>query len=437
MKVEKDNAILVFPVVSGVIGAIAVFTLAPTEIVTIIVSVGLILVGGILGFLASQRHEQALEKMAGPAKMHNHSAGQQQYASSGNDAGAAIGNLDEVCLQAMPVWSEQVENARSQTENVIRDLTDQFRDLLSKLEETISVSTNISGANSMQGDNVVSVLNESESNLNQVVESLKVALQAKNEMITHIRGLTQYTDELEKMATDVAAIAAQTNLLALNAAIEAARAGEAGRGFAVVADEVRKLSSLSSDTGKQMSEKVNVISAAIASASQVVEASANQDFQTVNDSESAIHDVLNRFHQMTSSMSQATEAMQTIGQQIRDEISNVLVSLQFQDRTSQILTHVCKSLDALFKHLQQAKNEIQRGSQVRIDAQQWLKDMELGYTTREQRQIHQAKTTTSTNSTVKVKPSSPSPSNTTKKLNKPASNAAPTAKSADDSITFF
>lgn len=436
MKVEKDNTLLLFPLVSGVIGAVAVFSLAPTDMITIIVSVGLVILGGVLGFLASQRHTQALQKAASPSiQSTNYNTGR----TSTNFSSNAIGNLDEVCLQAMPVWSEQVENARSQTETVVQSLTDQFRDLLTKLEETIAVSTNVSGVNNMQGDNVVSVLNESESNLNQVVESLKVALQAKNEMITHIRGLTQYTDELEKMATDVAAIAAQTNLLALNAAIEAARAGEAGRGFAVVADEVRKLSSLSSDTGKQMSEKVNVISAAIASASQVVEASANQDFQTVNDSEAAIHTVLDRFHQMSSSMSQATEAMQTIGQQIQDEISNVLVSLQFQDRTSQILSHVCKSLDALLRHLKQAKTEIQNGSSVQIDAQQWLKDMELGYTTREQRQIHQSKTMTSNNSTAvsKARPSSPSPSGQNGSKTSPPKKAASPAGKSDESITFF
>jgi methyl-accepting chemotaxis protein len=223
-----------------------------------------------------------------------------------------------------------------------------------------------------------------------VIKYLKSALASRGEMLAAVRGLTVYNEELKSMAAGVAAIASQTNLLALNAAIEAARAGEAGRGFAVVADEVRKLSSLSSDTGKRMADKVEIINAAIQSVSSAAESAAVHDQEAVKESEQAIEGVLSSFNGLTSQLAQSSELLRAESVVIHSEIADSLVALQFQDRVSQILVHVRANLDELHQELGRYQQARDGGGQAQaMNVATWLTEMEKTYTTSEQRSIHQ------------------------------------------------
>ncbi|MDO7896015.1 methyl-accepting chemotaxis protein [Pseudomonas sp. K18] len=299
----------------------------------------------------------------------------------------ASAQLNEVVLGAMPIWAKQVESSRQQTETAIVSLTSRFTGISSRLEDTVQASQLAAGELGGSGSGgAVQVLAQSESELVQLIDILRTAQTSRDETLAQVRNLTAYTGELRTMAADVAAIAAQTNLLALNAAIEAARAGEAGRGFAVVADAVRSLSSKSSETGQQMSAKVDIINTAITQLVQAASSGADQDSHSVSASEESIQRVLERFKSVTGRLADSAKLLQQESFGIRDELTEVLVSLQFQDRVSQILSHVRDNIEDLHVHLQQASQSPDQA--VGIDARQWLARMETTYATDEQRRNH-------------------------------------------------
>lgn len=313
-----------------------------------------------------------------------HSGNTQTQAGSSTQHAAFSRDLMQLFLQAMPIWTKQIESSRSQTEEAIVALSSRFSGLYTKLEQTVADAEAAQTSGGKSG--ALSVMTQSQSELTQVINSLKLTQRSRDDMLTQITKLTDYTGELRTMATEVAAIAQQTNLLALNAAIEAARAGEAGRGFAVVADAVRTLSSQSSETGQKMSSTVDIINAAITKVVQVAGSAAQTDAQSVSQSEASIQQVLDRFATVTEQMSASTAQLQQQNNDIRHEISAVLVALQFQDRVSQIVSHVRDNITALHQYLQQCEQDPEQ--RLTLDAKTWLKQMEQTYATDEQRRNH-------------------------------------------------
>lgn len=288
-------------------------------------------------------------------------------------------DLADVYLQVIPVWTKQIETARAETERSVSALVELFSGMAATLETTVRASGRAAEQLNGQGaDGIVSAVNQTSAELAQVVSAIKTARQSRAGMVDE----TKYAEELKVMAESVQQIALQMKILTLNGAIEAARAGEAGRGFGVLANEMRRLSGIAGDLGVNMAKKMEIITAAFSTISREADDRSGADASSVNQAEQVIDNVLTRFRDVTAQLSDSAQRMQRESGGVRKEISEALVALQFQDRVNQILTHVGDNMDALSREIATPRAAAEGGDRLDINA--WLTRMEQHFTTEEE-----------------------------------------------------
>ena len=128
---------------------------------------------------------------------------------------------------------------------------------LSKIAEETTVSS--SDAKSYM-ETVRSDSEETASNLNKVTERMHIAQESMSNLLAHVATVENSAEQISSITSVIKDIASQTNLLSLNASIEAARAGTAGKGFAVVAEEIKKLADTSNENAGMIENLISNIS---------------------------------------------------------------------------------------------------------------------------------------------------------------------------------
>lgn len=295
----------------------------------------------------------------------------------GTEDTAAQQPLAELLQAVLPVWQQHVESVKNQTEQAITQLATSFASISGQFEAAGFKSDSAGGRG---GEEVtISLLTLCERELQPVIAAMNKLLEGKDAMADAVHELASATKDLQEMAIGIGQIAAQTNLLAINAAIEAARAGDAGRGFAVIAREIRSLSQVSANSSKQITGRVEQVVRLMHGTVAAAHAASEHDKAAIELSGGVVEDVLSHVREL----SVGATRMEEQGSVIRADIEDLLVNLQFQDRVSQIISVI----DGDIKRL---KDNVDTGQPVPAPSQ-WLVELQSGYTTDEQRESHATK----------------------------------------------
>ncbi|WP_338589639.1 methyl-accepting chemotaxis protein [Shewanella khirikhana] len=281
---------------------------------------------------------------------------------------ALIQQVNEAVAVMHESCSELSENATRTSDGVMRQLneTDMVATAITEMGATIDEIAKNTELAAERANQTHTNAQNGQLGVEQTIEKIQSLAQQLNSSATVVSELERDSGTIGSVLDVIRGIAEQTNLLALNAAIEAARAGEQGRGFAVVADEVRSLAMRTQESTEEIAGIIQTLQSRTRSIVQLMEASQRQGGESAEQAASAgtllaqINADVTNIMDMSTQIAAAIEEQSSVAAEVN---KNVVIIRDIADESSHAALANAKASDDVRERAEYLKNAV---SQFRI-----------------------------------------------------------------------